>query len=429
MSKSFKSGYNRGSNTQRTFEDKVLLFKDGVSHTWLQNYLSDGKTTRFRILPSFSDGEEDIALNPEGEEDTSMFDLFGGVSAVLEIASGIGERRYTYASGGFTDNSGNTVSDSWSVTRSLLNRLKFKLRDTLLCEEHGRKDLVDIPPSWRRWLADPFQKFRLHEPVPYVCFQVMAAEINGNQVEDSRGNKTWGGPYLFAVRRSAMDQFLQDVRTRVDPASDLSLANNLFGDFCSLESGHIIMLRKIRKEDGRGNNQAYNLKPVGGPFPLEKAYVESKFTPWDDLISVPTIEEAVELFAQTFDGMAVDFALRDSGSYSEYIPQDYRGMADGISNPMKKADRVTMLGLQVDENGKVQRKDNGGDDLDMGDAPVIPAMPAEAAPPAPPAPDAAPKKQFKPGTNVSGTNVQLEAAEDEEAFKAALADARAGQGA
>jgi hypothetical protein len=416
----FKKGYNAGSNSNRTFEDKILLFNNGVRHKQLTNFLSDGKQTKFRILPSISDGEEDVALNPEATQDTSMFDLFGQVAAVIEMTSGIGTGRYTYISGGFVDEAGNKVTDNWSVTKVLMHRLKYKLFETVECEKKKRHDLVDIPPSWKRWTAENFRKYRLSQPQAYVCFQCVASEINGNTVEDARGNPTWGGPYVMPIRRSAMDQFLIDLKTRTDPEADLDLDNNLFGDFCSLEGGHTILMRKIKAEDpdDKSSNASYNLKPFGKPTPLTKEYVDSMFTPWGEILYVPTIEKAIELFAQTFDGIAVDFALRDSDSYSEYIPKDYRGSSEGIAKTMTKAEREEALGAPPKSSSG-----GGGPMLPPAneDTPSLPAMP-----PVDDEPPAEPPKAFAGSHTVGGTDVELESEEDEAAFAAALADARSG---
>jgi hypothetical protein len=429
---SFRRGFNRGNNnTNRKFEDEILIFKEGVPHTWLQNFLTEQNTTRFRILPAFTDGEEEIALNPDADQDTSMSDLFGYPAAVLELATGIGERRLTYISGNYEDNEGRKVEDSWSVTKNMLARLKFKLRDTALLEEHGRKDLVDIPPSWRRWLNGNFRKYRLSDPKSHVCFQVVAAEINGAPVEDGRGNKTWGGPYFFAVRLSAMDQFLQDLRTKADPSEPLTLKNNIFGDFCSLEGGQILMLRKIQKADAKNGstNAAYNLKPVGGAFPLKQDYVEKTFVDWDELVNVPTIEQAIELFASTFDGIAVDFALRDSRTYSEYIPQDYRGLSADIGDPTPKSERLAMLGVSDGDSGGYSQGQTAAPAAPAA-APNIPLPPMDdltGVPSAPAAPSGG--KTFRPGKtvggkNVGGTVVNLESPQSEQDFEQALAAAQ-----
>jgi hypothetical protein len=412
----FRSGYSAAANTSnRTYEDKVMLCNEGYKHKWLQNYLSDGKQTHFRVLPSFTDGIEDVALNPDGTQDTSMFELFGRVSAVLEVATGIGTRRYTFASGCFEDNSGTTVNDGWSVTKTILHRIRYKLRDMDTCKKHGAARLVDIPPSWNRWLNENFMRFRLSEPMSYVCFQVMASIINGEKVTDERGQAKWGGPYILAIRRSAMDSFLADIRTKTDPEAPLSLSNNMFGDFCSAAGGSILMLRKVKSEDARSNSDraSYSLRPMPGAYELQQDYVEKTFVPWEDLIHLPTIEEAVELCAQTFDGIAVDFGLRDS-VYEEYIPADYRGLSSDISDPVRQKERTAMLQGGAASGGAATSSPTAGmDDLPMGDAPSAPIVPQTPAPP--PFPAMEPE-------NVNGTDVHMGSAEEKAAFDEALAD-------
>ena len=418
----FRSGYNAGgNNSNRNYEDKVLLFNEGYRHKWLQNYLSDGKQTHFRVLPSFTDGVEDVALNPDANQDTSMYELFGRVSAVLEIATGIGTRRYTFASGSYEDNSGITVNDGWSVTKTILHRIRFKLRDMDTCKKHGGQRFVDIPPSWNRWLNENFMRFRL-SPMSYVCFQVMSSMINGEKVVDERGQAKWGGPYILAIRRSAMDSFLADIRTKTNPDAPLSLTNNMFGDFCSAAGGCILLLRKVKSEDARSNSVKanYSLRPMPNAYPLQQDFVENTFVPWEDLIHLPTIEEAIELCAQTFDGQAIDFALRDS-VYAEYIPREYRDTSRDIADPVRQKDRLAML--QGGKSAPSEQPANpvqGMDDLPMGDVatPIVPQPPSMLSDP--------PTIDVTPVT-VSGTDVALESGEDRAMFEEALADIKGQQ--
>jgi len=398
MSNAFKRGFNAGGSrtTTKSFDDDVRLFKPGVNHTLIKSFLVKTGSTNMRILPSINEqGIEDIALNPAATKDTEEEDLYGPFAANIEIVQGIGNKSFTYASGSFEDRAGNIVDEGWSVTKTVVHRILYKLLDSIALSKAGEP--TDIPPSWKQWMegvhGSNFRKFRLKMPTQLLCFQVIASSVDGVPCVDSRGVACWSGPHVFSVPRSAIALFHENLSTRIDETKDLSMDNNLMGDICSLSGGRNMMLRKIvgqGTKDGEDGQAVYNLMPVGPAFPLSAEYVQTMFKPWEDIIDLVTIEDAVEMLVATFDGIAVDYALRDTG-YSEYIPDLYKGTSSGMERSMNRADREAYLAARgIRSTGSAAA---------VAAAPSLPSAPADLMPATPPALSAAQAAPPMPGNS------------------------------
>lgn len=303
------------------------ILKDGIDHIIIPSYLAEGKTTVIRMLPSFDEnGREELALNPEGTVDEISGSL-GRCFFPVEVASIFKNGLNVFISEVQpVDKNGNPVNNWRSPCETLTKTLGYKLWEQTQKQQKGQP--TDIPEHWFQWAA----KQILKHPQPTFLIQCMAQKVNGEERRNMRGQPEWIGPAVFMLPRSAETQFIQTILTREDNDLPLSMDNNLMGDFCSCENGHMLYLNKSRnqasKSDKGGISYQLTLGKKAVPFPADKA--SQLWTPWDNLIEIPFVEDAMAVLCEIFEPKAIDFVFKHS-HYAAYIPEEMRGAADDIA--------------------------------------------------------------------------------------------------
>lgn len=325
--KTKKVGGNSGGGGGFSF--KNLLIQPGKKCTVVKDYLTEDHTTKIRILPSIYEGEEELALNPEGTADDAPEDVLGSAFFIAEVAKGIGSNATTFISGNNMDNEGNVVSEGWSATTLCVHRLKYKLIEADILKKHNHEP--DVPTSWIKWLNRI--DFMVKKPSVQLMMQCVLLSEDGKVPQDPKTGKPRAvAPALMVVPRSAMPMFLTDLRSRVDETEPLSMENNLIGDICTLDGGNVVLLRKIKNHDSdSSNSHDYNLKNVNKAMPITLEKAKKLFTPWEDLVYIPTVEEQIQILVDAFDAAAVDYALRGS-EYEPYLPDGVSGASEGIED-------------------------------------------------------------------------------------------------
>jgi hypothetical protein len=373
---SFRKGSRASGNKPQGFQTTNLMFKPGVQHTWIDSYLGENGATSIRVIPSFdTEGNEEIALNPEGTPDMDNEDVIGQVAYTVNVAVDVGPTNMMFATDNTHNKEGELVSSGWSPSKLVLRRMKYKLQEVKILK--GAHQSVDVPGSWCAWAQ---RKYGIKEPSELVLVQAMCNQLNGKPITDlSTGQPKWLSPGVFAIPRSAQTVFINELKSRADVTQDLSESNNMFGDFCSLAGGRMLMLKKYKSQE-KGVNFKYALKAME-PCPLDIETARAIWVPWEDIIYTPCVEEQIDLLIAAFDGAAVDYGLRDT-EYDEYIPDEYRGSSKNIADGQNIKDLQQNLASQM-----FQHPQAGVQAPPMAPPPPPPAPPM-APPPPPPAPPA-----------------------------------------
>jgi hypothetical protein len=290
---------------------------------------------------------------------------------------------------------------------------------------------VDVPPAWFRW-ANNTMMVKL--PAEHIIVQCIASEVNGRKIEDNNKKPTWLAPCILAIPRSAQDLFVTDITSRADNDQELSLSNNLFGDFCGWQNGSVLLLRKVAGDEG--SNNSYNIRKLQ-EYPLTPDYARKIWQPWDDVLWLPKVEDTIEWCIETFDAKAVDYALRET-NYADYIPEEHRGCSSDIA----EAENVKELKARLAAGGYSSQ---GHPPFPTGDAPkqgpapepptaVSPTPPAPAAPAPAPAPAVTQVEAAPPPPPASGIEdgefsivEPSEGVEDVNRFQQTLSQVRGGK--
>jgi hypothetical protein len=248
---------------------------------------------------------------------------------------------------------------------------------------------IDIPHPWFQWMRG---NGGVREPADLWLLQGMCYENNG-QIKQNQGTVEWVQPIVFGIPVSAQEDFFEQITTRHNPDATLGPENNRFGDFCSPDHGRMLEVYKRTKGEGNKKKTEYRIRP-GNSVPVAADHMAGLWMDWDKLIHIPTIEESIGQLIESFDGVAVDYALRES-SYHDYVPEEFRGSSDNIMN----ADNIQDLRNARPKVGYQPPPGQGApqappppppppaDDIPYNNAPPTPA-PQAPAPPA--APQAAP---------------------------------------
>jgi len=320
----FRPMYQR-TNSTRMNQNNVC--KDDSGYIWVDNRLKNGDVfTEIRILPVIDEnGEELLALNPEGGASTEQIPTtLGAWTACMEVASIWKNGKRTFISAiQEEDAAGDPAPGGYTPVMKFMSRVGYKVYEQTKRQELGLS--VDIPEHWFTWK----QNNTLSKPQNMYVVRVLTNHVNGDPVKDSMGQAEWV-PGIFAIPKSAEERFVQDICTRLEADQDLDLENNEFGDFCSVEGGVTIRLKRYdkTKEGGKRTFTTYSLNR-GRVMPLDIETVKGLTEPWEEILHTPTVNECIETLCELFEPSAIDYAFRDS-AYAKYVPEAMLGAASDI---------------------------------------------------------------------------------------------------
>jgi hypothetical protein len=310
------------------------------------------------MIPAFYEGQMELALNPEGGEVDAAI---GRCFYKCEVIQFLGRKKLTMVTSVSGDSAGNAPPDRWTPAKAGMRRLRYKMEEQQLKKQLNMQ--TDCPPQWFQWMRG---NGGIREPNDLWLVQGLCYESNG-RIKQNQGKVEWITPIVFGIPVSAQEDFFEQITTRHNPDEPLSAANNRFGDFCTPEHGRMLEFYKRTKGEGKKKKTEYRVRP-GNSVPIAVDNMAGTWMEWEDIIDIPTIERSIELLIDTFDGPAIDYALRES-SYYDYVPDEHRGSADQIMN----ADDIRSLRDQRPQVGYQQPQ----------------SQPGEASAPPPPPPQAA----------------------------------------
>jgi hypothetical protein len=318
------------TSNKQSYEDvRILLPESGA--TLVSAYLKDKNNTVIRMLPAFDEnGKEEVTLNPDGSSDAKE-EALGQAFVSLEICNFYKGGRHSFISNvKEEDREGRPAPGGQSPAHKFMRRLRYKLWEQITKKERGYK--LDVPEHWLAWHENNI----VTDPQVQYAVQCMAKEINGEIRLNMKKEAEWIAPAVFLIPSSAFKTFSPKITERRDPNKPLSLTNNRFGDFCSCSGGHLLRLvkyvTKVGKQ-GMGSGTVYDLL-LDDPCPLDVETAAQYVRPWEEILNIPTVEDTIEILANCFEPVALDFAFRGT-PYHRYLDATYAGLADTIAEALK----------------------------------------------------------------------------------------------
>lgn len=342
MKKTFRRALPR--NTARALPAQNFIVKPEAGFQWADGYLSQtSNSSVIRIIPALDtqDGvvEEAVALDPywDPEEKRPSIEALGPVFCQIAVCRLFVQHRAVFFLSTMQDENG--MYTDWSVISRFMSRWSWKLEDQRI-RSSGRWD-VDIPSKMLSW-SSPFNSRKrqgetlIDRPLIRVVCQAYALKLDGQVCKDDKDKPHWSGPYVFSIPLSALKTFYTNVLDRKDGQEDqpLSLTNNEYGDFCSLEHGHRITIKKGEEINSNGEKSTVYLMRLGDPTPLTLDLVQKAWKPWDSVLNIMTAEEQVAFLTRLYKNhapMMLDYALREDSNFCDLIPNDMRGAADEVA--------------------------------------------------------------------------------------------------
>jgi hypothetical protein len=364
MSK-FKAGAGGIPAGGSRFKNINRIVKEGV--LWVPPFLSESKSpqdkvrTEIRLYPPVQDGELYDAIRCEPVEAMEalplrekLSDVFLNVEMARFVGGLDGQGMTTDMITSVFDDNGAAIG-GFTPYRSFVFRLREKISEQLVLAAAG--ETTDIPNTWFRYKNEGGKRGRewslLSWPYgggsrrrdteeasvdPYLV-QCIALYINGAERKDPEtGKLRRQGPCVFALPMSGAPAFFDALLTPLDADAPVSYVNNQFGDCFSLTQGRVLQLKKL---PAKANGSSDYVLRLGMQEPLTLAQVTAMYRPWSELVNLPSPEESIRWIAEAFgDPVMVDYAFREvpgdkrSGKWAQYIPEEWRGLACDIAEPL-----------------------------------------------------------------------------------------------
>jgi hypothetical protein len=314
-----------------------ILPVDG-GHTWIPNYLIESATSEIRMLPSFdAKGNIEAPLDPNFDPE-DIRELALGQAFCLEVVGALWNRgRIMFLDTPSGDKEGRPCQERRSPLALFCNRLGYKTYEQELLREAGRQ--THVPKRWMVWRKERM----LNSPMELIFIQCMALRIQGQTVANMEGKPSLAGPSIFAFPKSAANAFLQNITSRVDASEDLSLTNNLFGDFYSPKKGRTLLFQKIVAKE----KIDYQIM-AREPYPIAEEECRRLWKPWNQIFRYLTIEEIIGILLNVFDEASIDYAFRDTG-YADYIPEAIRGTSSEIPDACDKDELQALKAMREEK--------------------------------------------------------------------------------
>lgn len=334
MARSFVPVFSLTNNSANTgFQADINVVQEDSGYIWIENRLKSGDVlTEIRVLPVLDErGEEYPALAPDGSKDSPESTL-GAPFALVELASIFDGKSHVFLSSiQGEDREGNPVPAAQSPTMSFMRRLGYKVYEQGIVRSAGLD--TDIPETWFTWREERI----LSNPQQVYLIRAVAMTINGV----AQGSNCLG---VFAIPKSAEEQFIQNLCTKIDISEPLSLTNNELGDICSCEGGRTLRLKRYDSKAANGEDRGKTTYAIllGKHLPLSPENVQHVIKPWEEILTIPTVEDSIERLLGMYGNVAVDFAFRKTNAFYKYVPEDIKGCSSHIAEP-RKIDDVRKL--------------------------------------------------------------------------------------
>lgn len=336
-----QSRANSNNGEKGTTIHELPTLNPNSGFTWLSNQLKGEGYSVFRFLPPFDDNGNEMEFMIAGADPNNMETALSSAFYQVEMATlyrgGVSKRVITSLSP--VDRRGNpTPHADRTVASCVIGRFNYSVIAAKMLAQKGYEH--SIPKEW----IEKYDRKITNEqrPAAVTMVQALAFVINGISNRNGAGTIV-PTPGVLIFQQSALKSLFTMLKTKKSweaPISQSNLADHC--DLFSCSNGHLARYT-VAYENGKDNRPrpVYSLISAE-PAPIAPAQASGIVKPWDKVLTLPTVEDQVELFVEYLGPDVVDFCLSES-PYGEYVPASVRGAGKGIKAIYQKMDALKAL--------------------------------------------------------------------------------------